>query len=675
MSLRFACKLLSPALWLIVALHAPARAQTVVNLCQTDRQAGQGMNLAMAMTRGGLITFACPANTTIQVTDLGFMQALRPTIIDGGGNVTLDGGSRPMTMFFVSAGHGPLTLRNIKIFGGQVIPPSPPGVSGPVRFDSSIVHSEESLVLEEVTIERSQTPIIALKDATIRNSWFIRNTSGAVKVRGNALIERTNFVGNGPGIALDIDGKADIRGGQFIDNSQALDLQRAGEVKNALFQRNVSAIAALLGSGQLQVTGSTFDRNVVAIAIRTGRLRAEAILSRNMFTGNGAADGRGVVRIVRPPIVGSAPIGPVTLELNYNRFVGNLGEHGGAVYAHPEDTRAPLSVVIRGGVFVNNRALEGGAVHSSAQNLVVTNSLFKANSAGEGSAILGRRAPDGTSWSIANSLIVENVSRTGGAALELKSVSLANVTVANNTGRGLSLVPSTQPPSVVGNTILSGNSAGNCFNVAAGSLKAGNLQFGASDCPGVAAQNPHLDTFYVPGVGSPARGAGDNAFCWSAHVAGVDMLFQARPQVGACSSGAYERPPVRTVEEMKKRTRRTCPDGTHLPIYLPCPEAHKDCPGGFSVPVSVSCPRLCPAGCAGNFPDCKCPCAAPCTGTQPNCTCPCPNFCTGTAPNCACPCPCECIAPATRIAGTSNCRVSCGPPCIRLPPFCTSCPK
>jgi hypothetical protein len=214
------------------------------------------------------------------------------------------------------------------------------------------------------------------------------------------------------------------------------------------------------------------------------------------------------------------------------------------------------------------------------------------------------------------------------------------------------------------------------LNVAAGSIKAGNLQFGIADCPGIPLQNPHLDAFYVPGVGSAARAAGDNTFCWSSQVAGVDMLFQARPGAGACSSGAYERPPVRTVQEQSKQTRKTCPDGSQLAIYLPCPEALKECPGGFSVPVSVACPQLCPPGCSGTFPACACPCAAPCTGMQPNCTCPCPSPCTGNLPNCSCPCSCDCNPASSRIPGTGNCSVSCRAPCNSLPNYCTGgCPK
>ena len=85
-----------------------------------------------------------------------------------------------------------------------------------------------------------------------------------------------------------------------------------------------------------------------------------------------------------------------------------------------------------------------------------------------------------------------------------------------------------------------------------------------------------------------AAEAGEARVCDAAPVDGTDLLFQQRGRV-RCTTGAYERPPVRTATE-KPRQVRICPDGTPMRVGRPCTEKLQMCIGGLAAPVSMTCP-------------------------------------------------------------------------------------
>jgi hypothetical protein len=68
-----------------------------------------------------------------------------------------------------------------------------------------------------------------------------------------------------------------------------------------------------------------------------------------------------------------------------------------------------------------------------------------------------------------------------------------------------------------------------------------NLEFPAGSCaPTIPVADPHLDTLYLPVVGSPAMGKGHNETCLASPVSALDVYGKRRPQGIACSIGAAE---------------------------------------------------------------------------------------------------------------------------------------
>jgi hypothetical protein len=68
-----------------------------------------------------------------------------------------------------------------------------------------------------------------------------------------------------------------------------------------------------------------------------------------------------------------------------------------------------------------------------------------------------------------------------------------------------------------------------------------NLEFPAASCATtIPVADPFLDTLYLPVVGSPAMGKGDNQTCLIGPVSARDVYGKRRPQGLACSIGAAE---------------------------------------------------------------------------------------------------------------------------------------
>lgn len=633
----------------------------VVTICGSDTVIGNGTNLSQALEvaaqKDRVVTFNCPAGSAILID--------RTHNIEGG--MTIDGGSRVVltqgsaknpTWFRIAKGNAPLILKNIKLMGGFVV--------GTADRDAAIF-SDSPVILDNVVIENHAAAVKARNGSTVRNSKFIGNRA-----------------------TLEVHGQADIGQSQFISNFLATLVIGSATIKDVLYQNNQEAVQ--LRDGSLAFSHSTVQRNNRGVTIALGDASAFVKLTNNSFTGNGPSAGISAVTIDAFPSPNAAPR-TINAEISYNKFVGNnSGGHGGAVLVNANPNLL-VNTIIKGGIFANNvTSGNGGAISISGRELSITNSLFRGNSSSkDGGAIFARtKAPP----VVANSVIVENASAS--AALDAATASIFNTTIARNKAAGV-VFSDAGGQGKIANTILSENQGGNCRGVSRNSFGPGNIQFGASDCAGVAVDNPFLDGIYSPSVGSRATSAGDIAVCRDAPVNGIDFVYQQRAVGQRCSSGAYERPPVRVASETLKRPPKTCPDGSQATRGLPCPEAYKKCSAGVSVPVSAACPedtktcpdglvvpvsatcpnKICPGGvivpvadacppqpktCPGgavvpaNQP-CPPACGAGCTGTPPNCNCPCPAPCSGTRPNCFCPCRCN----------------SCGGPCKGSPGASASC--
>jgi hypothetical protein len=556
-------------------------AATVVTGCQNAQQSG-GSNLFDAVARASTpnsrpVVFDCPANTTITVNPNAAIEIHGPVVIDGENKITLDAPGQRMPIFTVPGGRGAsLLLKNIRIRGAR----------SATLSVASVVFSEEPLVFENVTIENSEFPVRASSDLTVRNSQFSGNDGtvllirGAVGDGGAVLIENSRFVANADGVN---GGRiTTVRESQFIGNDTGL-MMRGGVVKNSLFQSNRTAGAFTSGHIDADITGNTFEKNGSGLVVLTAKVGTSASVNvaRNLFSGN-TSGGILVSEFgIAPPPAGSQ----LTFEVAFNRFLRNNSPSGGAAIGVGA-MAAHVRMDVRGGVFQDNSAKgSGGAINWNGQQLTVSHVLFRANRTdGSGAAIFARPGAGG-SLTIANTLIVENLGE--GGAVDVSSASILNTTIAKNKGHGIAFTDQAAA-AVIANTIIDQNTEGNCAGVAERVLQRGNIQFGAQDCPGVPVVNPNLDSLYVPDLRSGAVGAGDGGVCSSPPVDGLDLLFQKRA-VSQCTSGAYERPPVRIATE-KKKLVKICSDGTRLPLSTPCAEVLKACVGGQSIPISASCP-------------------------------------------------------------------------------------
>jgi hypothetical protein len=535
MSHRIDACLLFALLLLLVA--RPAWTQSIVDLCVTDVQPGRGTNLATAVARGGRVTFTCLPGTVITMTRGHAVPT--GTIIDGARRIILDARGTPMTMFAV--GRGSFTAEGITI---RNVNAHPAGKVG--RLTGSVVHGSGDVTLIDVVIESSERPVMLDGTGRLTRCRLAGNRETAVRIVGQALIADSAFMNNGIGLSI-----------------------KRGVVSNSSFsQHSGGAIQVHFPSGDVTITRSRFDGNVTngALSLSQESLRnAKAVVTvkRSTFMNNVHAIRGGAVAIVdrttqNPTASVRAQLrsfGPASVVLAYNRFIGNRGLNGGAVDA---DLRNTAGMLVKGGIFLENQALEGGgAIAWQGRGLLVTHSLFRANRAARGGALYGFNREAGAKWTIANSLIAENVV-PGGGVIDAEAVALVNITVARNTGIGIisSGVGSNRP--TVSNAILSENSAGNCQGLAAGAFQGRNLQFGQSDCPGVTAEDPQLDSLYVPSIGSAALTMGDVTTCRASPVSRRDIVFQSRATGRRCAVGAFEGPPIRRVSlKARPREQRT----------------------------------------------------------------------------------------------------------------------
>jgi hypothetical protein len=589
---------------LLLMLCATGRAQpaaTVVTGCQNAQQPG-GSNLFGAVARAASpnsrpVIFECPPNTVIRINPDAAIQIRGHVVIDGDNKITIDAAGQRNSVFTVPGGIGAsLTLKNIRIRGAQR-----------AQFTAAgVVFSHESLVLDNVTIEGSDFPVRALGDLTVRNSRFTGNTGTVLLIGdssregGAALIENSHFIANAA--AAVIGGRTTtVRASRFVGNDSGVSL-KGGSINGSLFQANKTAGIVMGGRMDTNLSGNTFENNgagVLMFAAGVGSA-VRVRIARNLYSGH--TMGAVVVGEFGNVSVAPPPGSRIVFDVLHNRFLRNSAERGAGVVVSPRGMAPHVKMQARGNVFHDNVAkASGGAIYWAGEQLAISHSLFRGNRAATGGAVFARPS-NGAPLSIANTLIVES----GGAAIDVAAATILNTTIARNKGHGV-LFADPAAVAVIANTIFDQNSDGNCAGVAARVLQRGNIQFGFTDCPGVTVMNPNLDSLYVPALGSAAAEAGDGAICDAAPVDGVDLLFQKRG-VRHCSSGAYERPPVRAAAE-KPRLVRTCPDGTRVRLGRPCAEQLKVCIGGQSVPVDAVCPcqqygQVCRASgdCCNNVP-------------------------------------------------------------------------
>jgi predicted outer membrane repeat protein len=557
---------------LLLATITPSLAAGNVTACATDVQQGAGVNFKTAVAGGGQVTFGCPPNTVIRLTQ-GY-QLTNPTDIDGGNNVTLDAHDA-IAFFHATASASRVVLRNLRLLDGPDAFPHP--VAG-VGFGGAFfgpVHLE----LRRVRVEKTRYPLVANR-ITVEDSQFIGN-SGTV-LRSPTIHVRRSFFFDNRGAPM-----TPLTGTPPTDGTAAGEIGAgSATVEDATFNTNL----AITWNGSISVKRSNFTNNGNDEASGGALwIDGEGRVEASEFINNRAKDG-GAIFLKRG-----------SLEIRRTKFRGNRATHvGGAIFAGPQAIFAEgSSVKLSTSHFETNLARNGGAI-GLVRGLFSPNSLqgklvkFAGNSAGEsGGAIYSNDA----TIELSRALFVQNEAGSTGGAISLQGlradrtrlgnvlmvrntaplaggyigsrIEIANSTLADNTGGAIRM---TLPTGLVSthagelrmrNTILLNNN-GNCpppEDQASVIDEGENIQFPGADCgPTVAETDPGLDSMYVPVPGSPARFAGDNKTCMGHDlVLSKDVLGDSRPQGRRCTIGAIERDLERHALKALRQEREKSP--------------------------------------------------------------------------------------------------------------------
>jgi hypothetical protein len=498
-----------------------------VTLCHQDNEPGTG-SLDSVLQLGGLIRFAC-APATIQITHTHVLKL--PTIIDGGGGITFDAGSRALTMFQAGAPGMTLTLMNFTAINGVAANPG----GGLLYAPASVVHSGFSpnvtLNLDSIEIINSDRPVYLNGGQgdflNVQHTQFLNTRGPAVLVSG-------------------VEGQARISNSSFAGAEQGIFVGGSVTVTGTPFAASKLSAVSIASGASAEISYCDFSNNAgtdgAAIAI-DGKARSVSILG-STFTNNTASGSGGAIAVFPfrrltslPP-----PPGAVSVQMKYLTFTGNRAATGGAVAANLTDGGSAL---LQAGLFQSNTASGDGGGLFSESGVVTGNILiFKENTAGKrGSALMALSQPAHPA-ELGNILAVSNQAASGGGAVSGTNLLLQNATVVDNTNGGVGSTDRGGLPAGAisgSNNIIARNSGSNCVSPFVS--QAANLQFPAGSCGTATVAEPALDAMYAPLPGSAAYGSGQVAVCLGPVVSGRDVFFQKRGTQQVCSIGAIEYAP------------------------------------------------------------------------------------------------------------------------------------
>ena len=483
-----------------LVLLAPARLQAAGVVGNGTPGSCTEAALNAALVGGGAVTFNCGASpVVIPITAQKVIAA--GTTVDGGSAdlVILDAGGA--TRHFTTNQNIPLTVRNLTLRNGRCPIPDPgqpsPGYGGSIR----------SGILSPLTVTDTRF-INNVCDATGNDVG-----GGAIRQRRGALvIQRTLFQGNRAGNAGAIsssDSAVVIEDSTFLANTTNAFVGGYSGVGGGFYNDGS-------GGGQIVIRRTVFQNNTATF--RAGALQTffypvdqGLLLEDCTFTGNSSVSGPGGLL---------HQAGPLTMRRS--TFTGNTTQgDGGALQLYLSNPTAISDSTFAGNV---SNGTGGGLwfVDSSGQ---VTNSTVSGNSAQGGSGFGG---------GIAQSL-------TG-------SFTLSHVTIADNAaggaGGGTSGTGMTLRASIVSNnTAPTGR---NCqHTMAEGGF---NVQFpaqGPNCSSSVLVADPLLGPLASNGGPTQTRALGGASPARNRVTSGcpppsADQRGVARPQGGACDTGAYE---------------------------------------------------------------------------------------------------------------------------------------
>ncbi len=537
--------------FLLTIVASSAHGAGTVTACGWDEQTGSGTNLAQALTSGGLVLFNCPPGTKIILTKSRHLHLT--TAINGGNEITLVSNDYlikgrglipaiPNEARFV-VDQGTTIFENIK-FSGFTLPPV--NVYYGVNAALVTVSKGGELDMNNTTVSATDTPIVSQGRLLLAGASFLQNTGIAVVSIG-PYFRAINTAFNGNSLAL---------------------FMHEGSVEHSAFQNNsLGGIVVDYPQGAVRIAYDSFESNSGSAAVylsqRAGVPGTTASLVANRYANNQGGSQPGGLAVGNPGApaifntgrpVRSADLAayfnskpPLAIVSSYEIFSDNSSTASAGAVNLTLVSGANASITAA--EFLRNSSPKVGALAALDGTVSIAHGIFKANRGPTASAILQLSDSSDSSMVLANSLIVENVASSDGAAVRLVAGTVVNTTIASNTGTGIRN-DSAGSAIVLVNNIVNGNSA-NCSNIAGTAFARNNLQFPGTSCGPDNVGDPRLDSFYVPSLSSLASHGGDVAACQTAPVFGKDVLFQSRGAAGkACSIGAFERPPVALVPRL-----------------------------------------------------------------------------------------------------------------------------
>lgn len=470
-------------------------------------------------------------------------------VLVGGGNVTFNCGSSPVT---ITVSREKVILANTLIDGGNLITLSGGGITRIFSTNSAIQFTVKNLTIANGFTNNEGGGIFNGRGIlTVSNCKFNNNISnqpgehggGAILSypTGKVIVDRSTFTGN----------KASLGGAIRILNSD-LTVTNSTFIGNSAVDRNIGNGGAIYidgangDNGKIILRNSTFTNNSATsyggAFFNNIYNNNQTIVDSSTFSGNrvgGGSNGQGgaIWSTGDPAGPGGIWLNPVnntTLTVTNTTITGNTAsQQGGGIWL----ARHPVGINITNTTLFNNTATNsnGGAIALGGDGrLNITNSTISGNRVAGAFSLGGGMMIASGQANITNSTIAGNYAAfQGGGIVGGRRITLANTIIANNRAD---------------NGGNNWNIKHNCFD----QMNDGgnNIQFPAKnpgdyDCTaGIRTANPLLGPLGSNGgltqtmqllTGSPAINTGNNATCPATDQRGV-----SRPRGVACDIGAFE---------------------------------------------------------------------------------------------------------------------------------------
>ncbi|HEX3770200.1 MAG TPA: hypothetical protein VHV30_05020, partial [Polyangiaceae bacterium] len=352
--------------------------------------------LQAAVTKGGVVTFACGASATIAVTREITVPTDRDTVIDGGGAITLDGGGATRILHFDSGDYRGM-------YGG----------------------AQHTLTVQRLTFNRARaTGTMTFPDA------------GAPCSQG--------YEDGGGGAILMTSGILHVVDATFTNNEAAM-----------IGPDVAGGAVYTTGSTDTTIVDSQFDGNVASNGGAVGSLNSDLTLINDTFSQNQAVGvGGNSTNKTCPVVGGQREIGSGgnggavsidggddgTFTLCGSTFSRNSAHTiGGAIFRTPDQAeqtsnidRTTFDGNVASGTYDGSPTGQAGAMYFHNSHVVLTNSTVSNNSAPGSGGFFG----DSTTLDATNVTFANNLATTGVGGAIAAAGSLTNCTFVDNQAHG-----------------------------------------------------------------------------------------------------------------------------------------------------------------------------------------------------------------------------------------------